>query len=643
MEKIKNTPFLKLVFSLIFGIIISNYIQLKFSFYFFIPLVLLVTGYFFLVNKRVITKTFISLILFFIVGFSITSLKSENRSLLDYQKIKSYAGIIKEIKEVKNFQKVKVKLSEVENFGFLFLPDSLNIEVDDTIFFSSMLKPIENNLAIGGFDFYKYCIYHDIHFSNFLNDHITIKKNNNKSFITGLKKSIITRLNIIYKNKEVNGVVNALLLGNKLNLDTETKQVFTDVGGMHVLAVSGLHVGFIVLFFNLIFKRLKRFKYGKIMYFILLSFTLVVFSFIVGNTSSVVRSVFMFLLFITSTLLQKKNNSLNILFFCAFVLLVINPYNLFDIGFQLSFLAVLGIIIFYPFLEKLFLPKNIVLKFLWQLNLVSLSAQVFTFPLIIFYFHQFTFLFFISNYITYFLAILLVFATLVLLLVSFLSLNFSFLISDYLITPISLKFLSLLKWISSFDYLVIKNIFSDRIILCLFFTIAIVIVSLFYKFSKVKLYTFLIIVSLILCYHQYLHFLSLKHFSNKFYSYNSSRDLFTYQNGVEAFHFYDDSTSFRSFNNFDREKKILISKYINISDYDNSYLEFDDLVLFLNNNIIELKNLKFKDKEVIIFYKNLNPKKLVDLNKVTQPVKLILNKKGYSSFIKNTNVTILKN
>lgn len=643
MEKIKSTPFFKLVFFLIIGIIFSNFSNLKFSVYYFFPIVLLIVSFFLISRKRVLIKSILVSIIFFILGATITSFKIEQRSFIDFHSLKCYTAIVTECKDVTNYQKAKVKLLHTNSYGYLFIPQHLKFNHHDTILFSAVLEPIKQNINIGSFDFYQYCNYNDVYFSNFLKDDIIIKKSDHIDFLEKLKYWLNLRLRKIYENDEVYSVVNALLLGNKIYLEKEVKQVFTDVGGMHVLAVSGLHVGLLVLFFNLILKRLNRIKYGKFLHLLVLTFLLVCFSFLVGNSSSVIRSVFMFLLFTCSTLLQKKNNSINILFFCAFVLLIFNPFYLFDVGFQLSFLAVLGILIFYPLLEQLYLPKNKFVKFLWQLNLISIAAQVFTFPLIVFYFHQFTFLFFISNYITYVLALLLVFGSILILILSLLSLKVSLLISKYFITPIAKSLLSLLMYLTNFDGLILKNIYSDIVVISFLFIISVLFVSLFFNFKKLKLYLLLISISLMIGYNQYLNYSLLKNQSYKLYSYDSSKLSFTIHHNMEALHFYSDSLNFRLFDDFNREKRVVKTKYFNTSDYQNTYLEFDDFVLSFNGGYGQLVKEFNSKKQIYIIEQKLNPKKLAELNKLNQPVNLFLNNNYYLNLLHNNNVKVIKN
>lgn len=134
----------------------------------------------------------------------------------------------------------------------------------------------------------------------------------------------------------------ALILGDKSLIDSEITASFTNTGAMHVLAVSGLHIGIIMQILMVVFSQFPRFisKRKAI-------FTVVVlmwfYAFITGLSPSVLRAVFMFSVLVVAQLMGKNYSAINTLFFTGFVLIFINPFTLFDIGFQLSFLAMLGI------------------------------------------------------------------------------------------------------------------------------------------------------------------------------------------------------------------------------------------------------------------------------------------------------------
>lgn len=199
--------------------------------------------------------------------------------------------------------------------------------------------------------------------------------------------------------KKETEILSALTLGYKRNLDLETKRVFSAAGAMHVLAVSGLHVGIIYLIISFFLGFLKKQKAGRFLFPAISISALWLYAFITGFSPSVMRASSMFSLVIIANSTNCKANIYNSLAASAFILLLINPNNLFETGFQLSYSAVFGIVFLQPRIAKLWQVKNKILKFLWDLFTVSLAAQISTFPLTAFYFNLFPTYFLLSNFI----------------------------------------------------------------------------------------------------------------------------------------------------------------------------------------------------------------------------------------------------
>jgi len=229
--------------------------------------------------------------------------------------------------------------------------------------------------------------------------------------VVGSKGSSIKRTAIYLRDKLVAmfkqyglsgnelAVASALTLGYQDLLDDELRQVYSSSGAMHILSVSGLHVGvlYVLLSFLLSFLDKKTFT-RAVKALILLSF-LWFFSLLTGLPPCVQRSALMFSFLVVGDFFSRKSNIYNTLAASAFVLLVINPYNLFDVGFQLSYLAVISIVFFYPYVYKVIYVKNWALEKVWSLIAVSIAAQVGTFSLSLFYFSQFPNYFLLSNLI----------------------------------------------------------------------------------------------------------------------------------------------------------------------------------------------------------------------------------------------------
>lgn len=216
-----------------------------------------------------------------------------------------------------------------------------------------------------------------------------------------LADSILTTF---VEGKEQYGVANAMILGQRDDIDNNLMQAYSATGAVHVLSVSGLHVGIIygVLVFILSFLK----KWGKNGKLLILSITLIIlwfYAFITGLSSPVLRSTFMFSVILVARTFQRKDNAYNTVAFSAFCLLLINPLFLFNVGFQLSYLAVFGMIYFQPKLSPFIIIDKTEswlhwLGFhLWQISTVAIAAQIATFPIAIYYFHQFPNYFLLAN------------------------------------------------------------------------------------------------------------------------------------------------------------------------------------------------------------------------------------------------------
>lgn len=214
-------------------------------------------------------------------------------------------------------------------------------------------------------------------------------------------------------------ILSALTLGYRKSLDPEVRQTFANSGAMHVLAVSGLHVGIIFLAFRLLFSFMKRSKWGRVGYMLLAIILLWSYAYITGLSPSVQRAAFMFSLVQIGDSLRRPANIYNTLAASAMILLLVNPSLLFEVGFQLSYSAVLGIIYFQPKLEKLADFKHFILRKAWSLFTVSVAAQIGTFAISAFYFKQFPVWFWISNFVVIPAAFILIVLAALILLFSF--------------------------------------------------------------------------------------------------------------------------------------------------------------------------------------------------------------------------------
>lgn len=194
-------------------------------------------------------------------------------------------------------------------------------------------------------------------------------------------------------------IVAAMTLGDKTALTPDIRESFNITGAGHVLAISGLHLGILYMMVSFLVRGLRL----RIVTQVLTILLIWAFAFLVGMSPSVVRSATMLTIYGLLSLGYRQKMSINVLAFTAIVLLVLKPQSLFDIGFQMSFLAVLAILLCYPLLNSVFserwMMEHRLVRWLWGMTALSLSAQIGVAPLIAFYFHRFSTYFLLSNFV----------------------------------------------------------------------------------------------------------------------------------------------------------------------------------------------------------------------------------------------------
>jgi competence protein ComEC len=190
--------------------------------------------------------------------------------------------------------------------------------------------------------------------------------------------------------------MNALLLGDRIAMQEEINQAYIDTGIIHVVAISGSHVALLFTLLSYLLGFIKHKKHTWIKYCLALPF-IWLYVIMAGAPPSAIRAAMMFTLISLAWILNREQNSLHQLFLGAFLMLLIEPNWLFNIGFQLSFLAVFSIICFYPRIKKSIALKYRVAEWIWDAIAMSLAAELLVAPLVLYYFHNFPMLFILSN------------------------------------------------------------------------------------------------------------------------------------------------------------------------------------------------------------------------------------------------------
>ena len=274
-------------------------------------------------------------------------------------------------------------------------------------------------------------------------------------------------------------VVVALILGQQQDISPDILQDYQFAGAIHVLSVSGLHVGFILLFVSFLLKPFPNTKKWKTNKLLIIIASLWLFGFVAGLAPSVLRSVVMFSFVAIGRHLGRGVNVYNTILVSALLILMFKPSFLFDVGFQLSYISLFFIVWLQPMLSELLVPKNKIIGFFWDIFTVSVAAQVGAMGLSIYYFNQFPGLFFITNLVILpAMGIVLAFGVIVMILAFFDC-------APYFLTHLLQQIISFLNLIiskiASLEQFVLQNIFMNKTMVLFLYLMIFAIVIYFKK------------------------------------------------------------------------------------------------------------------------------------------------------------------
>jgi competence protein ComEC len=422
-------PFIRLVLPFIAGIVaaISLNFSLKISILPFISLILLLFGLMVFAfakkisySQRWLNGVVIHLLLF-CSGYEVTRL---NTLFLDKDNISHFkvnqsailVQVIEPVNERPNSYKVIARVilykdsiqahSASGKLILYFEKDTTvqQIKYGDQLLVHTSLNPVNPPMNPGEFNYKRYLSNRGIYNQGFVKTGswqiVGFDKGN---FLKAYSLKVRNKFLHILEANQIKGdefaVASALLLGCTDYLDADQMKSYAGSGAMHILSVSGLHVGIIYLFLNTLLWFLNKKRSTRIIKVFLMILLIWMYALITGFSPSVLRSSLMFTILIFGELLIRRVNTYNTLAASALILLFIWPYLIFDVGFQLSYLAVFGIVWLYRPISNLITPSNRIIRFIWQTTAVSIAATIVTFPITIYYFRQFPNLFLVTNLI----------------------------------------------------------------------------------------------------------------------------------------------------------------------------------------------------------------------------------------------------
>ncbi|WP_316635211.1 ComEC/Rec2 family competence protein [uncultured Flavobacterium sp.] len=306
-----------------------------------------------------------------------------------------YIAIINQIESKTYTGRIIVNIQKDSTKNKVILGNAIRVK--------TILQPNTSSKNPNQFDYAKYLSNKQIYGQVYCRkSEITINKNIKKDiwYYSGrLHSRIINNLEKAHFNKDEMNVALALILGQQQEISQDIIKDYQYSGTTHVLSVSGLHVGFIMLFINFILKPIPNTRKGSFIKLISILISLAIFAIISGLSPPVLRSVVMFSFLAVGNHLRRSGNIYHTLLVSVLLILLFEPYFLFDVGFQLSYLALFFILWLQPILKNIWTPKHKITIYIWNALTVSFAAQIGTLPVCLYYFHQFPGLFFVTNII----------------------------------------------------------------------------------------------------------------------------------------------------------------------------------------------------------------------------------------------------
>ncbi len=421
--KLSHLPLLKIILPLIAGIGCFNFLNIPLSYLLVLTFTLLFAVILSHLNIRNPyskkgNAILVYVFLFFVGGLMISNKKINNQAT-HFSNFKGQfaKGIIsKPIEEKDKTYKTVIAVKQIFDSLNKMTPVSGNLlvymqkdstladlSIGDEVLFQLKSKEVDEPKNPGQFDYKNYLQHKSIYQQQYLTKaEITLLQKHKSLWFKRISHSIGMYVQSIlqkYIPKQENfALADGILLGHRADIDVELYNAFAYTGILHILSVSGLHVGIIygMLVFLLSFIKDKN-KKIKIAKFVFIVGFIWIFTFVTGFSAACVRAAILFSLMNFGKLSKEHVTNLNLLAGAALLQLLIDPNNLFDIGFQLSYLAMLGLFIFTKPIYALYYSKNKLIDSIWQLWSASIAAQLFTVPLSIYYFGNFPTYFLLAN------------------------------------------------------------------------------------------------------------------------------------------------------------------------------------------------------------------------------------------------------
>lgn len=444
MDFLQRTPFFRIILPFILGIIVYQYVELyhwSIVALFSMSLCLILFAYFIRVPKLQFTFRWLFGSGIFLLLFSLAYFLSGERERKDVFEHLNHKGIYTVELTAAPIEKAKSYLCKVDVLQLIdststissrgkailyFQKDSAASKLlfGDRLLIETKFAPPEKVQNPDGFDFAAYLKRQGVGATSYISAGSWQLTGNNPAFsIQREADKCRNYLLDIYRKFKIEGdefaVLAALTLGFTDALQPDLRASYSATGAMHILSVSGMHVGVVYVVMAFLLSFMNKNLRSIILKTIFITLFLWAYAFITGLSPAVVRAALMFSFVALASCFERKSQIYNTIFMSAFFMLVFNPSLLFDVGFQLSYSAVLSIIFFQPIVGKLYVAKNKISGFAWDLFSVSIAAQLGTLPFTLYYFQQFPNYFLLTNVVAIPLSSVVIYLAMGLLFISF--------------------------------------------------------------------------------------------------------------------------------------------------------------------------------------------------------------------------------
>lgn len=478
----RQAPLLLVTCPLVLGMIASSYSTISIAIGAVIGMASLLTKW--------KTKVIWLMVIFFYVGITMMHFRIQATSLnlsIDEAPAKSYIVLAVDQKS-KSTALVARSLNNNLSYRFRISPPKLDVRPGDSLVLLKSKECLTSAQNPFEFDYNGWLRIQGIHCSVHLStEDYRLRKSSHHSLASiadegrGYLGKVVDE---VIPNHSYSAMAKGILLGSQSDLSDDHATLFRESGVMHVMAVSGLHVGLIAFLLHVL-TTISVLRHMRVLRFFIVITGIWSFVLITGMRPSGIRAALMFSVYFFGQLVSRKPSALNSIGLAVFIMLCIDPFQIWDIGFQLSVSAVFSIILFFPVLERQITTQNPFLKWVLQLMMMSMAVQFYLAPVSIYHFHQFPVNFLLSNLIAIPMASLVLCGTIISLVIYHISIELALGLGQIIFGVMSFGTTSLLK-LNQYLGCMIVNLWPDVICILLYYVFAISIYLGFIR--KLKLF-----------------------------------------------------------------------------------------------------------------------------------------------------------